>query len=71
MVLGGCISNRSKIHTKFLGSRLHDLRDIGSRTTTLIISNDKMEDIIKKVKSLEDSSLLLKQIGETIQYEAK
>ena len=30
-----------------------------------------MEDIIKKVKSLEDSSLLLKQIGQTIQYEAK
>ena len=30
-----------------------------------------MEDIIKKVKSLEDSSLLLKQIGETIQYEEK
>ena len=30
-----------------------------------------MEDIIKKVKSLEDSSQLLKQIGETIQYEAK
>ena len=28
--------------------------------TTLIISNDEMEDIIKIVKSLEDSSLLLK-----------
>ena len=28
--------------------------------TTLIISNDEIEDIIKIVKSLEDSGLLLK-----------
>ena len=30
-----------------------------------------MEDIIKIVKSLEDSSLLLKGVSETIQNEAK
>ena len=30
-----------------------------------------MEDIIKIVKSVEDSNLLLKQVGERIQYEAK
>ena len=30
-----------------------------------------MEDIIKIVKSLEDSSLLLKEVSETIQNEAK
>ena len=30
--------------------------NIGSGTTTLIISNDEMEDLIKIVKSLEDSS---------------
>ena len=35
-------------------------------TTTLIISNDLMEDIIKIVKSLEDSGLLLKGVSETI-----
>ena len=35
-------------------------------TTTLIISNDSMEDIIKIVKSLEDSGLLLKRVSETI-----
>ena len=29
--------------------------------TTLIISNDEIHDIIKIVKSLEDSSLLVKQ----------
>ena len=33
---------------------------LGSGTTTLIISNDEMEDINKIVKSLEDFGLLLK-----------
>ena len=36
------------------------LKILGSGTTTLIISNNEMEDIIKIVKSLEDSGLLLK-----------
>ena len=44
---------------------------LGSGTTTLIISNDEMEDITKIVKSLEDSSLLLKGVSETIQNEVK
>ena len=44
---------------------------LGSDTTTLIISNDEMEDIIKIVKLLEDSGLLLKGASETIQNEAK
>ena len=44
---------------------------LGSETTTLIISNDEMEDIIKIVKSLEDSGLLLKGVSETIQNEEK
>ena len=44
---------------------------LGSDTTTLIISNDEMEDIIKIVKRLEDSGLLLKGASETIQNEAK
>ena len=39
--------------------------------TTLIISNDEIEDIIKIVKSLEDSGLLLKGITETVQNEVK
>ena len=42
-----------------------------SGTTTLIISNDEMEDIIKIVKSLEDFGLLLKGVSETIQNEAR
>ena len=40
-------------------------------TTTLIISDDEMEDIIKIVKSLEDSVLLVKGVNETVQNEAK
>ena len=39
----------------------------GSGTTTAIISNEKMEDIMKIVKSLEESGLLTKVIGETIE----
>ena len=38
---------------------------------TIIISNDEIEDIIKIVKSLEDSGLLLKAVTETVQNEVK
>ena len=44
---------------------------LGSGTITLIISNDEMNDIIKIVKSLENSGVLLKGVSETIQHEAK
>ena len=46
-------------------------RMLGSRTTTLIISNDEMDDILKIVKSLENSGVLLKGVSETIQHEVK
>ena len=53
------------IHKKILGS--------GSdhNNTILIMSNDEMDDIMKIVKSLEDSGVLLKGVSETIQNEAK
>ena len=44
---------------------------LGSGVTNLIISNDEMNDILKIVKSLENSGLLLKGVSETIQHEAK
>ena len=44
---------------------------LGSGNTTLIISNNEMEDIIKIVKSLEDSGLLLKGVTGTVQNEVK
>ena len=43
----------------------------GSGTTTLIISNEEMEDIMKIVKSLEESGLLIKGISETIKMKQK
>ena len=36
-----------------------------------MISNDEMDDILKIVKSLENSNALLKGVSETIQHEAK
>ena len=39
--------------------------------TTLVISHDEIEGIIKIVKSLEVSGLLLKGVIETVQYEIK
>ena len=50
------------IHKKILGS---------GNMTALIISNDQIEDIIKIVKSLEDSGLLLEGVTETVQNEEK
>ena len=47
------------------------LRSGHNNNTTLIISNDEMEVILKIVRSLEDSGALLKRISETIQNEAK
>ena len=44
---------------------------LGSGTTTLIISNDEMEDIIKIAQALEDSGLLLQGVSETIHNEEK
>ena len=40
-------------------------------TTTLIISNEEMNDIMKIVQSLEDSNILLKGVTETIKNETK
>ena len=44
---------------------------LGSGATTLIISNNEMYDILKTVKSLENSRVLLRGVSETIQHEAK
>ena len=43
----------------------------GSGMSILIISNEKMEDVIKTVKSFGDPGLLVKGVSETIQNEAK
>ena len=51
-------------HKKILGSS-HNYN------TTLIISNDEMDDILEIIKSLEDSGDLLGGVSETIKHEAK
>ena len=43
----------------------------GTDTTALIISNEKMVDIMKIVKSLEEAGSLIKGISETIKNETK
>ena len=43
----------------------------GSGFTTLIISNEEMEDIMEIVKSLKTSGLLIKDTNETIKNEAR
>ena len=43
----------------------------GSGTTTLIISNEEMNDIMKIVEALEDSKILLKGVTKTIKNKAK
>ena len=46
--------------------KMHD-----SGTTTLIISNEEMNDIMKIVHVFEDSNILLKRVTKTIQKETK
>ena len=44
---------------------------LGSGNTTLIISNEEMNDIMKIVQALEDSNILLKGVTKTVQNEVK
>ena len=44
---------------------------LGSGTTTLIISNEEMNDIMKIVQTLEVSNILLKGVTKTIKKERK
>ena len=43
----------------------------GSSATTLVISNEEMNDIMEIVKSLEESGSLIKGVSQTIKNEAK
>ena len=61
------------IYKKVLGSgrRCHSSPSSAPKATKLIISNDEANNIIKIVKCLEDSGLLLKGVSETIGNEFK
>ena len=56
------LATDAAINKKNLGSGGH---------TTFIISNDDMQDLLKIVKSLEDSGILLDEITETVKNEVK
>ena len=43
----------------------------GSGTKTLIISNEEMNDIMKRIKFFEDSGLLIKGVSKTIKNDSK
>ena len=58
------------MHKKILGSGRH-FSSASHNTTRLVISNKDMEDLIKIVKSLKDSGLLLKGVTESVQNEVK
>ena len=52
-----------------VSDRLHP-SNLDSRKT-LIVSNEEINDIMKVIKSLEESGLLIKGVSETIKNEAK
>ena len=48
-----------------------DNKMFGSGNTTLIVSYEEMNDIMKIIKSLEESGLLIKDINKATENEAK
>ena len=64
----GITADASAIEKKFkrIQKKIH-----GSGTTTLIISNEEINNINKIVQALEDSNILLKGVTKTIKNEAK
>ena len=69
----------ARIHKKILGSGHNNNNNNNdannnnnnNNNTTLIISNNEIEDIIKIVKTPEDSGLLLEEVTKTVQNEVK
>ena len=57
----GASATDAAIHKKMFGSGF----------TTLIISNEEMNDFMKTVQSLEESQLLIKGVSETIKMKQK
>ena len=55
----------SKIERRISGKRVARAR----KEFTLLISNEDMDDIIRIIKSLEDSSVLIDGVTETVKHE--
>ena len=58
------------VATPAANARIHK-KILGSGMSTLIISNKKMNDIIKFVKTIEESGLLVEGANKTIKNEVK
>ena len=56
-IIKGCYTISNKRFTSST-KKIH-----GSETTTLVISNEKMADVMKTIQALEDSGILLKVIS--------
>ena len=69
LILLGLTAAAPAVHKKILGLGKHPL-DSASHTATLI-SNDEMKSIIKIVKYLEDSGLLLKRVSKKLKMKLK
>ena len=61
----------AKIVLAPLGITAAENKKHGSRTTTLIISNEEMNDVMKIVQALEDSNILLKGVTKIIKKQTK
>ena len=62
-------ATNTAVQKKLFGSGMYSL-DLANRTTSRIW-NEEIDGLMKMVKSLEDAGLLIKEVGETIQNEAK
>ena len=62
-------ATNAAIYKKMFGSGHPS--DLASRNTTLMISNEEMNNIMKIIKSLEISALLIKDVSKKIKKESK
>ena len=71
VVIKKCFSS-IRNNSSYFSIRLRNTKKIhGSGTTTLITSNEEMNDIMKIVQALENSNILLKRVTKTIKDETK
>ena len=61
----------AKNNKKIIGSGTHDLKTFGTGSTTLIILKEEKQYIMKTIKSLDDSGVLIKGIDKAIENETK
>ena len=69
LISSGLVASESA--TDFAIQKKKKKKKFGSGTTALIIWKEKMEDIIKIAKLLEETGLLIKGVSETVTNETK